>query len=73
MIDLKTKASEASQNKVLIEKLRLLKELGKVSGYEIMGSLSRLLHDTVAFLDSDEPEVIMESLKFIKYLKGKID
>lgn len=73
MIDLKAKATDSSQSRVLIEKLRLLKELGKVSGYEIMGSLSRLLHDTVSFLDSDDPEVIMESLKFIKYLRGKID
>jgi hypothetical protein len=70
MVDLKENTTETV---ILKEKLKLLKEIGSVAGYEVMDALQRLLHHTVNFLDFEQIEIVKHSLKFIQCLKGKID
>lgn len=69
VIDLKQRNSQ-----LLLEMLRLLRELASKSCYEMKSNLPQIIHDSIMIMETSEEIVIVEStLSLIECLKGKID
>jgi FKBP12-rapamycin complex-associated protein len=69
VIDLKQKHPQ-----LLLEMLRLLRELASKTCYEMKASLPQIINDAIIIMETSDEIVIVEStLSLIECLKGKID